>query len=81
MYGSRNNRILRYFRCIGCEDEGSQLCIGAETGCNALGVANCVLDGRLLVLSCIPLCACCQHLLDHLDPCIVLSRAHLAIQR
>jgi len=60
MYGLRSDRILRYFRCIGCEDEGSQLCIGAETGCNALGVANCVLDGRLLVLSCIPSCACCQ---------------------
>jgi hypothetical protein len=54
MYGLRSDRILRYFRCIGCEDEGSQLCIGAETGCNALGVANCVLDSRLLVLSCIP---------------------------
>src|SRR5947209_7463319 len=52
MYGFRNDRILRYFSGIGCEDEGSQLCIGAETGCNALRVANCVLDGRLLVLSC-----------------------------
>jgi hypothetical protein len=81
MYGLRSDRILRYFRCIGCEDEGSQLCIGAETGCNALGVANCVLDGRLLVLSCIPSRVLVVNLLGHLDPCIVLSRAHLAIRR